>query len=202
MKNVLHLISSPQGERSYSLKLSRAIINKLESAYPGVKVTDHDLTKTNYPHLEETHITSFFTPDEYRQDSHREAIRHSDTACKELLESDALVIGVPMYNFGIPSSLKAWVDHVCRKDITFRYVDGQPVGCVPNKKVYLAISSGGIYSEGPYKAYDHTESYLRSILGFLGITDVTAFRVEGTNIPPLAESAVTDAMNRVSSYTF
>ncbi|TDO83063.1 flavodoxin-like protein [Flavobacterium chryseum] len=112
------------------------------------------------------------------------------------------MIGVPVYNFGIPAVLKGWIDQVARAGATFTYGDGTPKGLVINKKVYLSIASGAVFSEGPYKAYDFSEPYLRAVLGFLGMTDITVFRVEGTAIPDLAEGALPKALASVEEFAF
>jgi FMN-dependent NADH-azoreductase len=107
-----------------------------------------------------------------------------------------------LYNFGIPSVLKAWVDHVARAGVTFSYADGTPKGLVINKKVYLAIASGGIYSEGPMQPLDFAEPFLRGSLGWLGMKDITTFRVEGTSIPQFSESALPKAVGQVNEFAF
>ena len=195
---ILHLISSPRGAASFSIKLSNAIVEKLQAKNANSTVKVHSLVNTPFPHLEEAHLNSFFTPAESRSPEQAEAVKHSDEAIAELFDADAIVIGAPMYNFGIPSTLKAWIDHIARAGITFKYGENGPEGLVKNKKVYLAISTGGVYSEGPMKAYDFTEPYLRSVLGFLGMTDVTAFRVEGVNMPDLKDSALDKAIENIS----
>lgn len=194
---ILHLISSPQGEASFSVKLGNAIVNELQSAHPEHTLTTHDLTATPFPHLEEAHLTSFYTPEEKRTPELAEAAKNSDEAIAELMSADALVIDTPMYNFGIPSTLKTWIDHICRAGKTFSYGEKGPEGLVKNKKVYLAISSGGVYSEGFMKPYDFTEPYLRTVLGFLGMTDVKTFRVEGVKVPGLQETALDKAIEAI-----
>jgi len=195
---ILHLISSPRGAASFSIKLSNAIVEKLQAKNANSTVKVHSLVNTPFPHLEEAHLNSFFTPAESRSPEQAEAVKHSDEAIAELFDADAIVIGAPMYNFGIPSTLKAWIDHIARAGITFKYGENGPEGLVKNKKVYLAISTGGVYSDGPMKAYDFTEPYLRAVLGFLGMTDVTAFRVEGVNMPDLKDSALNKAIENIS----
>jgi FMN-dependent NADH-azoreductase len=194
---ILQLISSPRGEVSFSNKLGNAIVEKLQAADPESTVKVLDLTKTPYHHLEEVHINSFFTPAESRSPELIEAVKNSDQAVAELKDADVIVIGVPMYNFGITSSLKAWVDHIARAGQTFSYSEKGPEGLVKNKKVYLAISSGAVYSEGVMKPYDFTEPYLRSVLGFLGMTDLKVFRAEGLNIPDLKEGALEKAIQSI-----
>ena len=200
MKKILNIVTSVKGADSFSNKLSNALLEKLISAYPVSTIHTHDLTKKPFPHLEESHFTSFYTPPELRTEENKEALRHSDQAIKEIMEADILVIGVPLYNFGIPSTLKAWIDHIVRAGVTFQYADGLLKGLVINKKVYLAIASGGVYSEGPMKSYDFTEPYLRTALGFIGLTDITVFRIEGTNVPGVKETAWQKALESVKEY--
>lgn len=198
MKKILKIISSPAGPHSYSNQLADDITNKITSKYPGSMVHTLDLVKTHYPHLEESHLNSWFTAADQYSPEQRAAVRHSDEAIAHLLDSDIIVIGTPMYNFGLPSNLKAWVDHIVRLGKTFIFKeDGTPQGLVNGKKVYLAVASGSVYSDGPYKPYDFVAPYLQAILGFLGIYDVTTFRVEGTNIPQVRELALERATSSV-----
>src|SRR5882762_5441103 len=112
MKKILNIISSVKGEDSFSTKLSNAVLEKIISIYPNSSINTRDLSRSPFPHLEEAVFTSFYTPQEERTDEHKEAVLHSDGAINELMEADVVVIGVPIYNFGIPSTLKAWIDHV------------------------------------------------------------------------------------------
>lgn len=195
---ILHLISSPRGEASVSIKLGNAIIEKLQEANPGSSVKVRDLTKNPFPHLEEIHLNSFFTPAESRSPELLAAVKHSDDAIAELRAADVIVIGLGMYNFSIHSSLKAWIDHVARSGETFSYSENGPEGLIKNKKVYLAIATGGVYSDGPMKAYDSTEPYLRVILGFMGMTDITVYRAEGLAMPDLQEKALAKAIDSIA----
>ena len=199
MKKILTILSSPGGSASLSTQLSHAIVEKLLTDFPGSNVHTYDLTHKSFPHLEAAQITSFYTPPEHRTDDNKSSISHSDKVVNELLDADILVIGVPMHNFSVPSTLKAWIDHIIRVGVTFRFTEtGGAEGLVKNKKVYLAIATGNIYSTGEFKNYDFTESYLRSILGFIGITDVVAFRVEGTAIPGVKETALRIAIDSIA----
>jgi FMN-dependent NADH-azoreductase len=203
MKKILNIVSSVKGEDSFSNKLSNVLLEKLLSVYPGSIVHTRDLTKNPFPHLEETHFAAFYTPEEARTEEHKEAIQHSDQAIKEIMEADIIIIGVPLYNFGIPSTLKAWIDHIARAGVTFSHTDnGLPEGLVINKKVYLAIASGGVYSEGPMKSYDFTEPYLRTALGFIGLTDIKVFRIEGTFVSGVKETAWPKALDSVNEYAY
>jgi FMN-dependent NADH-azoreductase len=202
MKKILSIETSAKAGDSFSNKLSNAILDKLKATYPGSEVKVHNLAKKPFPHLEETHLAAFFTPPEAHSDVQKTAIKHSDEAIKEIMDADIIVIGVPLYNFGIPSTLKAWIDHIVRAGITFTYASGIPEGLIKNKKVYLAIASGGVYTDGPMKSYDFTEPYLRTVLGFIGLTDITVLRVEGTGIPNLKETAWPKALEATNEFAY
>ena len=193
--NILHIISSPRKGASASIQLATGIIDKLQAANPGSTVAVRDLATHPFPHLEEAKLQSFFTPAESRSPEQHEAAKHSDDAIQEIKDADVIVIGAPLYNFGIPSTLKAWVDHIARAGITFRYTADGPEGLVTGKKVYVAMSSGGVYSEGPAAAYDFVGPYLQAVLGFLGMTDVTVVRAEGLAVPGLQATAVQKALD-------
>ena len=197
MKKILHIISSPRGAASFSIKLGNAIIEKIQAKYPGSTVQETDLVKKQFPHLEEAHLTSFFTPAEIRTPENLEAIKHSDEAIQEIMDADIIVIGAPVYNFNIHSVLKAWIDHIVRPGISFKYDENGAEGLIKGKKVYIALTSGGIYSEGPMKPFDFIEPYLKHMLGFIGMTDITMFRVEGTNIPGIQDTALEKGINSI-----
>ena len=190
MKKILHIISSPRGGASVSIQLGNAVVSKIQETYPESIVKEKNLAQHPFPHLEEVHLSAFFTPAESRSAENLAAIQHSDEAIVELQEADIIVIGVPFYNFGVPSTLKAWVDHIARAGVTFQYTEQGPQGLITGKKVYLAVASGGIYSDGPMQAYDFATPYLKGVLGFLGMTDVTVFRAEGASIPVVKDTAL------------
>ncbi len=191
---ILHIISSPRGATSFSIKLGNGLVEQLQAANPGSTVTVRDLATQPFPQLEEAKLQSFFTPAENRTPAQQEAASHSDEAIAELLAADTIVIGAPLYNFGIPSTLKAWIDHIARAGLTFSYASGTPEGLVKGKKIYVALSSGAVYSEGPMAAYDFVAPYLTTVLGFLGMTDVTVVRVEGTSMPGVQDAALEKAL--------
>ncbi|WP_149207621.1 FMN-dependent NADH-azoreductase [Flavobacterium johnsoniae] len=201
-QKILRIITSTNGDTSFSNQLSNAVIEKLTAANPETEVKTLDLTKTPLPYLTNSHISAVYAPEETHTPEQKEALKYSNEAIKTLLESDVIVIGVPLYNFGIPAVLKGWIDQVARAGKTFSYSAEGPKGLVTDKKVYLSIASGAIFSEGPYKSYDFSESYLRTVLGFLGMTDVTTFRVEGTAIPDFAENALPKALSSVEEFAF
>lgn len=196
--NILHIVSSARGAESFSHKLGDAIVEKLRGSSAEGEVVTRDVAAMPFPHLGATQLASFFTPEDKRTPELAATVAVSDGAIDELMRADRIVIGVPMYNFGIPSTLKSWIDHIARAGKTFSYGNSGPEGLVKDKKVYLAISSGGVYSEGAMQAFDYTESYLRSVLGFLGMTDISVVRVEGVNMPGLQDEALAKAVNSLS----
>ena len=201
-KKILNIVTSIKGDASFSNKLSTAILEKLTEEYPASEVKTFDLSKTPLPYLDELQLNAFYTPEEAHTTAQVESIRLSDDAITDLLEADIIVIGVPIYNFGIPALLKGWIDQVARAGKTFSYDENGPKGLIIGKKVYLSVASGAVFSDGPYKSYDFAEPYLRVVLGFLGITDVTTFRVEGTSIPDFADSALPNALATVEEFAF
>lgn len=201
-QKILRIITSTNGDTSFSNQLSNAVIEKLTAANPETEVKTLDLTKTPLPYLTNSHINAVYAPEETHTPEQKEVLKYSNEAIKTLLESDVIVIGVPLYNFGIPAVLKGWIDQIARAGKTFSYSAEGPKGLVTDKKVYLSIASGAIFSEGPYKSYDFSESYLRAVFGFLGMTDVTTFRVEGTAIPDFAENALPKALSSVEEFAF
>jgi FMN-dependent NADH-azoreductase len=197
MKNILHLKSSIQGEASYSIKLGNAIVEKIQTKYPDSRVEELDLVAMNIPHLTPAVLQTFFTPADQLTEDQKTAIQLSDDLVKQLLAADIIVIGAPLINFTIHSSLKAWIDHITRAGITFGYSETGPVGKCNGKKVYVAMSSGGVYSEGPGAANDFVAPYLKAFLGLLGMTDLTVFRAEGLKIPGIKDNAMEKALNSI-----
>jgi FMN-dependent NADH-azoreductase len=197
MKKILHIISSPRGAASFSIKLGNAIVEKLKAEYPGSTVKETDLVNQHFPHLEEAHLTSFFTPAENRTPENIIAVKHSDDAIQDILDADIIVIGAPMYNFTIHSALKAWLDHVVRAGVTFKYDENGAEGLIKGKKVYIAETSGAVYTEGPMQPLDFIEPYLKTILSHIGLTDITVFRIEGTSMPGIQDTAVEKGLNSI-----
>ena len=177
MANILHIDSSVRSTGSLSRQLGAELVAKLQAG--GATVVKRDLAAEPLPHLTETMMGAYFTPAEQRNAEQAYAIKASDALVDELFAADTIVIGAPMYNFTIGSSLKAWIDHIARAGRTFRYGANGPEGLVTGKKVYVVVASGGVYSAGPAAAYDHVTTYLRAALGFLGMTDVTFIVAEG-----------------------
>lgn len=190
MNQILIVESSPRGTESASRKLTDKLKERLEMQYPEAAIMERDLVKDKVPHLDQLTLKAISTKDPAEAESLKEAASLSNQLVDELMMSDLLVIASPMWNFGIPSSLKAWIDHVVRAGRTFNYVGTGVEGLAKGKKAILVLASGGVFSEGPWKPWDTVEPYLRQILGFIGIDDVQTVRAEGMNIPPLAIHAV------------
>ncbi|MYM76224.1 FMN-dependent NADH-azoreductase [Duganella sp. FT134W] len=191
MANILHIDSSVRSTGSLTRQLGGEYIAKLKAANPAATVVTRDLAANPLPHLTEQVIGAYFTPAEQRNAEQAAAIKTSDALVDELLAADTIVIGAPMYNFSVTSGLKAWIDHVARAGRTFQYGANGIQGLVTGKKVVVFVASGGVYSEGPAAAYDHITTYLRAVLGFLGLTDVTFIVAEGV---AMGEEAVANAL--------
>jgi FMN-dependent NADH-azoreductase len=189
MKQILIIEASPRGNESASRKISAAIRKRFEGRHPNAKIVVRDLTKESLPYLDGATLKALAT----NSASSSETGRLSDRLTEELLDSDFLVIATPMWNFGIPPMVKAWLDLVVRSGKTFKYTEKGAVGLAKEKKAILVIASGGVFTEGPWKVWDFVDPYLRLILGFMGIEDVQTIRVEGLNIPALSASAVPNA---------
>lgn len=197
MKKILMIDVSPRGENSASRTVADTLAARLTALYPSATLLRRDLTAEPLPHLDDTTLRAISTKDPEEAQRLQDAARLSDHLTGELLASDLLVIATPMWNFGIPSALKAWIDLVVRPGRTFQYTGDGVLGLAKDKKAILVLASGGVFTEGPWRDWDFVEPYLRQILGFIGITDVQTVRAEGMNIPPLAASAVAKANEAV-----
>lgn len=197
MKNILLIQSSPRGSDSYSHKVARSIVSDLEERYPGANVVVRDLAQNPPPHVGQAFVGGGSTGPEQRTPQQTKALALSDVLIDELLAADILVLAVPMHNFGPPSTLKAWIDHVVRIGRTVSYSQKGPEGMLKGKRAILVLARGGVYSDGPAKPLDFQEPYLRAILGFIGLTDIDVVRVEGVAMSAIGpEKAVASAMAR------
>jgi FMN-dependent NADH-azoreductase len=191
MANVLYINSSVRNSGSLSRQLSAEFIAKWKAANPSDTIVERDLAANPVPHLTEQMMGAFFTPAEARNAEQAFTVKTSDTLVAEVQAADVIVIGAPMYNFSVSSTLKAWIDHIARAGVTFIYGENGPVGQLTGKKVYVFTATGGVYSEGPAAAYDHLSTYLRAVFGFLGMTDVSFIQAEGV---AMGEQAVADTL--------
>jgi FMN-dependent NADH-azoreductase len=176
MTKILHINSSVRNTDSISRKVTSEFLNKWKAKQPGTVIVERDLAAHPLPHLTEQTLGAFFTPADKRTPEQTQIAKVSDTLIKELFDADVIVIGAPMYNFSVTSGLKAWIDQVARAGVTFNYSEKGPVGLITGKKVYVFTSSGGVYSQSPM---DFLRTYLRVVLGFIGLSDVTFIDSEG-----------------------
>jgi FMN-dependent NADH-azoreductase len=181
MSRLLHIDSSPLHGRSVSRQLTGAFVTQWRSSHPGATVIDRDLTATTIPPVNAEWVSAAFTPEEARTPQQKELLALSDKLISELEQADEYVIGVPMHNFGVPSVLKLWIDQIARRGKTFAYSDGAPKGLITGKKATFIIATGGIYDPQTRMAsFNFVEPYLRSVFGFLGVTDATFLTAGGT----------------------
>ena len=197
--NLLHLDSSITGINSVSRQLTARIVETERRLHTGTRVTYRDLAASPLSHLSGGHLAGEVVglPAEVRDD-----ILSGRSALEELLAADVIVIGAPMYNFAVPSQLKAWIDRVAVKGKTFDYSSAGVTGLLGGKRVIIASTRGGHYSEGTaMAALDHQENYLRSVFGFFGVTEVEVVRAEGLNITANRAAALENAEKAIAQLT-
>jgi FMN-dependent NADH-azoreductase len=177
MTNVLIIDSAATGDASVSRKLTAELAERLTARNPAVRIVRRDIGAAPVPHLNAETVGAIRgAPAD--TDAARDALALADTLVAELKDADLIVIGAPMYNFGMSSTLKAWFDHVLRARVTFRYTEAGPEGLLKGKKAIVIESRAGLYSDGPSAAMDHQEPHIRTLLGFMGVTDVAFVRAE------------------------
>jgi FMN-dependent NADH-azoreductase len=198
---LLHLDSSVLGPHSVSRQVSAAIVDRLRKTYPGVEVTYRDLTATPLAHLSGSHlaVSQGATPEASLQPD----IAAGQQMLDEFLAADTVVLGAPMYNFTIPSQLKAWIDRILVAGKTFKYSAAGVEGLAGNKRVIVAISRGGYYGPGtPAAVGEHLETYLRWVFGFIGITNPEFISADGIQVgPEHREKAVAGALQAAGNLT-
>ena len=181
---LLHIDSSILGDNSVSRSISADIVKHLVETNSAIEVVTRDLAAAPLPHLSGAYLAGQ-SADVKHDQALQEDVALGGVVLAEFLAADIVVLGVPMYNFSIPSQLKAWIDRIAVAGKTFRYTETGPEGLVGGKRVILALSRGGFYGpETPRAANDHQESYLRAVFGFLGITDLESIRAEGIALGP------------------
>ena len=176
MKTLLKLNTSLYSERGQSSRLAEAFAGALARQYPRATVIERDLALEPVPHLTAERFDAFLAKPEDRSAEQQAVVNDSDALIDELRRADVIVLGLPMYNFGVPSTLKAYFDHIARAGVTFRYTDKGSVGLLTGKKAYVFAARGGHYAGSPL---DTQTAYVRAFLGFLGITDVEFVHAEG-----------------------
>lgn len=176
MNQILVLQTSARREASVSREFTDQLVDALKAGAPDANVVTRELGLNPVPHLDETLLGGWMKPVDEQSAEERAAAARSDELIDELLASDVVVIGSAMYNFGITSTLKSWLDHVLRAGKTFRYTESGPQGLAGDRKVYVVTARGGRYQG---TAVDHQQPYLETALGFIGITDVQFIHAEG-----------------------
>jgi FMN-dependent NADH-azoreductase len=193
---LLHIDASITGEHSVSRQVSAAIVARLRRAHPDLVVVRRDLAAAPFPHLTLAHLPGAAAAPGLEAEQ-----AQSNAALDEFLAADIVVIGAPMYNFTVPSQLKAWVDRILVAGRTFRYTATGPEGLAAGKRVIVALSRGGFYGAGsPAAAFEHVESYLRAVFGLTGVTDIEFIIAEGVQISPdHRQQALSGALERVAA---
>ena len=179
MARILVIESSARQQGSVSRQLTEQFIAQWKTAHPQDQVQVRDLALEPVPHLDATLLGGWMKPAPQQSAAEREALQRSEQLTDELIAADVLVLAAPMYNFAIPSTLKAWLDHVLRAGKTFKYTETGPQGLLEGKRAFVLTARGGIYAGGPL---DHQEPYLRQALGFIGIKQVEFVHAEGLNM--------------------
>jgi FMN-dependent NADH-azoreductase len=183
MPTLLHIDSSPLYGRSVSRQLTGAFVTQWQSSNPEGTVVYRDLSATQIPPVDAEWVGAVYTPEGARTPQQKELLTLSDSLLAELEQADEYVFGVPMHNFGIPSVLKLWIDQIARVGKTFSYADGAPKGLIIGKKATFIIATGGIYdAQTKMASFNFVEPYLRSVFGFLGVTDITFLTAGGTSV--------------------
>lgn len=176
MSHLLQINSSVFSQGGQSSQLAGLYVENWSKTHPGATITVRDLAADPAPHLDGARVGAFFTPADQRSPEQQEVIAYSDRLIAEIMAADTIVIAVPMYNFSIPSTLKAYFDHIARAGVTFRYTEAGAVGLVTGKKVVVFATRGGHYAN---TANDSQTPLIRQFLGFLGMTDVSFVYAEG-----------------------
>jgi FMN-dependent NADH-azoreductase len=177
--NILQINASARREGANSTRIADAIVARLQTANPGARLTLRDLAVTPQPVLDEAALGALFTPAEQRTAEQAARVALDDALIAEVQAADVIVLGVPMYNFGVPAQLKNWIDAIARNGVTFRYTANGPEGLLKGRKVYAGLARGGRYRG---TEADSQVPYLRTVLGFLGMTDVQFVYAEGLNM--------------------
>ncbi len=193
MSTLLKINASLFSSQGQSSQLADRFVAARLAAHPDTRVISRDLAAEPVPHLDAARFLSFLAKPEERSAEQQAVVAFSDALIAEIREADEIVIGLPMYNFGIPSTLKAYFDHIARAGVTFRYTANGPEGLLGGKKVHVFAARGGLYAGTPK---DSQTTYVRDFLGFIGITDVEFVYAEGLNMGEDSKSAALTAAHR------
>ncbi len=187
VKTILKVNSSGQRDGSVSRRLVAKVADKLRRENPGAELVERDVS-AGLPPVDEAWIGANFTPKDQRNEEQKAVLGSSDALVEELRAADVIVVGLPIYNFGIPASLKLWVDQIVRAGETFSYGEAGPVGLLEGKRAVVTVASGGVETGSPA---DFASTYMKQVLGFIGITDVTIVSANGLAMD--ADTAIASA---------
>jgi FMN-dependent NADH-azoreductase len=191
-------VDSSARRNSISRQLTARFVEAWKQEHPHSEIVERDLATTPLPHITDEWVQAVYSDPASHTAAQKEVLALSDTLIRELVEADAIVIGAPMYNFAIPAPLKAWIDQVVRNGKTVLFGDSGPKGILKDKKVYIVTSRGGAFRPGtPTERFDYQEPYLRHILGFIGLTDVTFIHAENQKPGAQGELARTAAIAEI-----
>jgi FMN-dependent NADH-azoreductase len=183
MSALLHIDSSPLYDRSVSRELTAEFVTQWKASHPDGKILERDLNATVIPPINAEWVGAAYTPEQTRTPQQKEQLSLSDSLIAEIEQADEYVFGVPMHNFGVPAVLKLWIDQIVRVGRTFSYATGTPKGLLVGKKATFIIATGGIYdAQTQMASFNFVEPYLRSVFGFLGVTDATFLTAGGTSV--------------------
>ncbi|MCI2424268.1 NAD(P)H-dependent oxidoreductase [Saccharopolyspora sp. K220] len=197
--NLLAIDVSPRLDNSYSRNVSSHLVASLSS--PDTVVVRRDLAAEPPPHLDAVFLDAYLTPSTARTEAQRDALAYSDMLVDEFLAADTIVISTPMWNFGVPSTLKAWIDHIVRLGRTVDIRNGSFEGLAFGRKMYVVVGSGDLYTRGPLAMMDMLTPSIRAAFSFIGLHDIEFIRVEGTNVPGSRTNALPRAIAEVDRQT-
>jgi len=193
--NILQINSSSRRDGSHSTRLANRLVQRLRDTDPDATLTVRDFNDAPHPVLDEAALTALFTSADQRSPEQTARVARDDALIAEIQAADVVVVGVPMYNFGVPAALKNWIDAISRAGVTFRYTANGPEGLLKGKKVYVALTRGGRYRNTPS---DTQVPYLKTVFTFLGLVDVHFVYAEGLALGPDAEqSAIESAYEQI-----
>lgn len=195
MSKLLQINASIFTADGQSSQLAREFVEQWQQAHPASEVVVRDLAQEPVPHLSGERFQAFLSAAGERSPEQQAVVDYSDTLIREVTEADVIVLGLPMYNFGIPSTLKAWIDHIARAGVTFKYTEQGPVGLLQNKKVYVLATRGGMYAGTPK---DSQTQFVKDFFAFIGLNDVEFVYVEGLAMGgDSQQAALTEARARI-----
>lgn len=194
MSKLLHIKASVFGDDGQSSQLAAHYIGQWQQRTPNNEVVVRDLIGDGVPHLDGAVVGAFFTPQEQRSDEQQAIVARSDRLIQEIRDADEIVLGLPLYNFGVPSQMKAYFDHLARAGVTFKYTETGPVGLIDDKPVRIFATRGGLYKDS---GMDHQVPFVKQFLGFIGLNSVEVIYAEGLSMAHLKDTALANARAEV-----